>query len=60
MSGFHKSGSRLEVCSFLLEQCKESIAVQAEDWEGYTAAHIAVKEGHSNICSLLASRIAHR
>ncbi|CAJ1404057.1 unnamed protein product [Effrenium voratum] len=60
-SGLHlaaESGAA-EACDLLLEMAEDAAALlNCQDWEGATAAHMAVRGGHAEVCRRLAEQRA--
>ncbi|CAE7237745.1 ANK1 [Symbiodinium sp. CCMP2456] len=53
------ASGQVSACEALLQAAKEpQELLQAQDWEGATAAHMAVRGGHASVCRLLGAQRA--
>ncbi|OLP94462.1 Ankyrin-3 [Symbiodinium microadriaticum] len=53
------ASGQVSACEALLQTAKEpQQLLQAQDWEGATAAHMAVRGGHASVCRLLGAQRA--
>lgn len=53
------ASGQVSACEALLQTAKEpQELLQAQDWEGATAAHMAVRGGHASVCRLLGAQRA--
>eukprot|EP00439_Symbiodinium_sp_Y106_P066704 s499_g10.t3 len=53
------ASGQVSACEALLQAAKDpQELLQAQDWEGATAAHMAVRGGHASVCRLLGAQRA--